>query len=149
MAEPSGSRRIRLRTELPGPPAAVFAALTEPDRLARWWGPHGFSLPEVELALRVGGGYRFAMQPPAGEPFHVQGEFLEVAPPHRLVFTFRYEEPDPDDVETVVTVTLSARGAATRIFVEQEAFATEARRALHEAGWSDSLDRLRTLLAAG
>ena len=47
------------------------------------------------LDLSVGGGYRFTMQPPDGDPFRLSGEFHEIAPPSRLVYTFRWEEPDP------------------------------------------------------
>jgi Activator of Hsp90 ATPase homolog 1-like protein len=67
-------------------------------------GPHGYTTPEIDLDLRVGGGYRFTMQPPDGDRFHLAGEFLKIEPPSRLVYTFRWEEPDPDDRETVVTI---------------------------------------------
>ena len=65
-------------------------------------GAHGFSIPEVQIDLRVGGSYRFTMQPPEGEAFHLSGEFLEVQAPSALRFTFRWDEPVPDDRETVV-----------------------------------------------
>ncbi|HKE52460.1 MAG TPA: SRPBCC domain-containing protein, partial [Actinomycetes bacterium] len=77
--------------------------LTEPVELAKWWGPRGFTTPEIELDLSVGGGYRFGMQPPQGELFHLTGEYFEIDRPSRLVYTFGWEEPTPDDHETVVT----------------------------------------------
>jgi len=86
------------------PRERIFRTLTEHAELARWWGPHGYTTPEIDLDLRVGGGYRFTMQPPDGDRFHLAGEFLESEPPSRLVYTFRWEEPDPDDRETVVTI---------------------------------------------
>jgi uncharacterized protein YndB with AHSA1/START domain len=135
---------LHLEVELSAPPAAVFEALTNPQQLSQWWGPHHFTTPSIELELQVGGRYRFAMQPPEGELFHLQGEFLEIDPPHRLAYTFRWEEPDRDDVDTVVTVALRDRSASTRLTVDQGAFATEPRRALHERGWSESLQRLQT-----
>ena len=52
------------RWRLDAAPARVFTLVTEPDALAEWWGPHGFTTPEAEIDLRVGGGYRFTMQPP-------------------------------------------------------------------------------------
>ena len=76
---------------LPAHCSRVFSALTEPDELATWWGPNGFTAPSVELDVRVGGGYRIAMQPPEGELFHLAGEFLEVVAPARLRYTFRWE----------------------------------------------------------
>ena len=120
---------------------------SEPDLFAQWWGPKGFSIPSAELDVRVGGRYRIAMQPPEGEPFSLSGEFREVERPVRLVYTFRWEPPDPDDRETVVTLTLRALGTSTELTVDQGAFATEARRSLHERGWSETLDRLEQLLS--
>jgi uncharacterized protein YndB with AHSA1/START domain len=86
---------LHLERILPAPRSIVFRAHTEPGLLAKWWGPTGFSAPSVDVDLRVGGGYRIAMQPPHGVLFHLAGEFREVAPPARLVYTFRWEEPDP------------------------------------------------------
>jgi uncharacterized protein YndB with AHSA1/START domain len=144
----SGGLTLRLHRELPAPRAVVFGACVEADDLAQWWGPHGFTTPHIELDLRVGGGYRFGMQPPDGELFHLSGEFREIEPPARLVYTFRWEEPDPDDRETVVTMSLSDRGESTEVVVVQSGFATEARRALHVDGWTDSLDRLQELMSS-
>ena len=127
---------------LDAPPDAVFRALTDPDVLARWWGPRGFTVPAVELDVRVGGRYRIAMQPPDGELFYLCGEFREIDPPLELVYTFEWEDPDPEDRETVVTLSLVAVGDSTQLVVEQGEFATERRRRLHDEGWTDTLDRL-------
>jgi uncharacterized protein YndB with AHSA1/START domain len=124
----------------------VFRLLTEPTELARWWGPRGFTTPRADVDLRVGGGYRFAMQPPDGDTFHLAGEFLEVEPPGRLVYTFRWEEPAPDDRETVVTLRLEALGETTEISLLHGRFATEERLALHREGWRDSFERLQALV---
>lgn len=137
---------LELAWLLAAPREHVFRALSEPATLATWWGPAGFTTPEIELDLEVGGGYRFGMQPPEGELFHLAGEFLEVDRPRRLAYTFRWEEPDPDDRETVVTLTLEDLGAATRLALRQSGFATDARLELHRSGWTDSLVKLRELL---
>jgi uncharacterized protein YndB with AHSA1/START domain len=146
MAQPGG-RRLHLEVELSAPATAVFEALTDPEQLPQWWGPHHFTTPSIDLDLDVGGRYRFAMQPPEGDLFHLQGEFLEVDGPHRLAYTFRWEEPDEDDVETVVTLSIVDLGASTRLVVDQGIFATEPRRQLHERGWGDSLQRLQAWLS--
>jgi uncharacterized protein YndB with AHSA1/START domain len=145
----TGSFELRLRRVVPAPPVRVFAALTRPEDVARWWGPHLFTTPGIELDLRLGGRYRFTMQPPGGDRFHVSGEFLEIDPPAALAFTFRWDEPTPDDRETVVTLTLDVVGEATELSLRQGDFATEERLALHRGGWSDSLDKLSALLQAG
>lgn len=87
------------------------------------------------------------MQPPEGEAFHLRGEFSEVDPPRRLVYTFEWEEPDPDDRETVVALAFLDHREGTRLVVDQGPFATEARRALHEVGWTETIERLGRYLA--
>jgi uncharacterized protein YndB with AHSA1/START domain len=144
---PSGELTLRLERLLPAPPARVFEMHSEPELFAQWWGPKGFSVPSVELDVRVNGRYRVEMQPPEGEAFWLFGEFREVDPPIRLGYTFRWEPPDPDDRETVVTFALRAMGTSTELTLEQGFFATEARRSLHEQGWSEGLDRLEQLLS--
>ena len=128
-------------------PQRVFDAMTDPEQVAEWWGPEGFICPAVSLDPRVGGAYRIAMQPPEGELFHLAGEYLEVDPPARLAYTFRWEPPDPDDRETVARLVLHERDGATEVELTQGTFATEARRELHRAGWTDTLARLASHLA--
>jgi uncharacterized protein YndB with AHSA1/START domain len=86
----SGGLSLHLDKVLPVRPERVFAACVEPKKLAEWWGPAGFTAPSLVLDVRNGGGYRITMQPPDGEPFHLRGEFREVDPPRRLVYTFEW-----------------------------------------------------------
>jgi uncharacterized protein YndB with AHSA1/START domain len=140
---------LELSCLLEAPRQRVFAMLTTPAELTRWWGPRGFTTPKIELDLRVGSGYRFTMQPPDAELFHLSGEFLEIDPPSRLVYTFRWEEPDPDDRETVVQLVLEAVGEVTQVSFSQGEFATEARLSLHRSGWTDGFEKLRELIKSG
>lgn len=140
---------LELTYGLDAPRERIFRALTEPDALATWWGPAGFTTPEIELDLNVGGGYRFGMQPPDAELFHLAGEFLEIDPPSLLVYTFRWEEPDPDDQQTVVRLSLDAIGDVTEVSLTQGDFLTEARLALHRDGWTDSFVKLREFIESG
>jgi uncharacterized protein YndB with AHSA1/START domain len=140
---------LRIRRTLPARCSRVFRALTEPDELAKWWGPNGFTAPSVEIDLRAGGAYRIAMQPPEGELFYLVGEFLDVDSPTRLSYTFRWEDPDPEDQETTVTLSLKDSGDTTELEFWQGEFATERRRALHDEGWTNSLDRLQELMSSG
>jgi uncharacterized protein YndB with AHSA1/START domain len=147
MPTESGGLTLHMNRVLPAPRSAVFSACVDRVELAKWWGPRGFTAPSVELDLRVGGAYRIAMQPPEGDLFYLSGEFRAVDAPTRLVYTFRWEDPDPEDRETVVTVSLRDRGDWTELDLVQEGFATERRRALHDGGWTDSLDRLEQVLS--
>jgi uncharacterized protein YndB with AHSA1/START domain len=125
----------------------VFRAHTDPDVLAKWWGPKGFTAPDIELDLRVGGRYRIAMQPPEGDLFYLSGEFREVDPPFRLAYTFVWEDPDPDDVETVVELSFGNLGESTEVVFTQAPFKTDARRELHRNGWTESLDKLKKVIS--
>jgi uncharacterized protein YndB with AHSA1/START domain len=144
-----GGLRLHMQRVLRAPRSVVFQALTEPQELAKWWGPDGFTIPRVKSDLRPGGGYRIAMQPPEGDLFYLVGEFLEVDPPQRLSYTFRWEDPDPEDRETMVTLSLrDIDDESTELDFTQGGFATERRQALHDEGWAQSFGKLEQLLSS-
>jgi uncharacterized protein YndB with AHSA1/START domain len=137
---------LEMERVLPAIPAVVYAAFTDPQELARWWGPAGFTVPSVSFEARVGERYRIEMQPPEGDPFSLTGEFRQVDPPSRLAYTFVWEEPDPDDVETLAELSFRDLGDSTAAHLSQGPFKTEARRALHRDGWTDCFDSLERLI---
>lgn len=128
------------------PPERAWAAVTDSGMVAKWWGPEGFSVAGLDFPARAGEAYRIEMRPPDGDSFFLVGEFREVDAPARLVFTFVYEDPDPDDIENIVTLDFVDRGGSTEVSLTQAPFRTEARLALHRDGWSDSFDRLERLI---
>ena len=142
----AGGLVLNLECTLDAPPEEVFRMLTESTELVKWWGPQDFTIPAAELSLTEGGRYRFRMAPPDGEPFHLSGEFLEIDPPWRLVYTFLWEEPTPDDRETVVDLSLGSTGEATRLVLSQGPFLTDERLELHRSGWTESFDKLQAVL---
>jgi uncharacterized protein YndB with AHSA1/START domain len=96
------------------PRQLVFEAMTQPDHVKRWWGQlgEGYSVPVCEIDLRVGGKWRFVNRHPGGEAaFH--GEYREITPPSRLVFTEIFEE-FPDSVSLVTSV-FGDEGGKTRL----------------------------------
>ena len=107
MVPPSGELTLEMKRVFPAAPRVVFAAFSDPESLAKWWGPEGFTVPRLEFDPHVGAGYRIEMQPSHGDPFYLAGEFREVDPPALLVFAFVHEAPDPDDVETLVELSFS------------------------------------------
>jgi uncharacterized protein YndB with AHSA1/START domain len=137
---------LRMTCVLPAPRMSVWQSMTDPEQLAGWWGPKGFSSPAVDFAPRVGQRYRITMQPPEGELFHLDGEFREVDPPTHLAYTFRWDPPDPEDRETLVTLSLRDAGDRTEVELTQGEFATPARLELHRGGWTDSFERLEESL---
>jgi uncharacterized protein YndB with AHSA1/START domain len=140
-------RVLEIERVLPAAPEVVFRAFVDPDELARWWGPAGFTIPGLSFPARVGDTYRIEMQPPAGDAFALTGEFQAVDPPIRLVYTFSWEDPDPDDVETLVRLSFRDLGETTEVSLSQGVFKTDARLELHRGGWTDSFDKLERLLS--
>jgi uncharacterized protein YndB with AHSA1/START domain len=65
----------------------VFAALTRPDLLRRWYGARGWHLVECDVDLREGGGWRFVSAGPGGERMTQSGVYRQIRPPDRLVYT--------------------------------------------------------------
>lgn len=148
MAAAASQLTLAMKRVLPAPRSVVYQAFCDPSKLAKWWGPRGFTAPSLEVDPRVGASYRIEMQPPEGHSFYLAGEFREVNPPARLAYTFVWEDPDPDDVETLVVLAFADLGEATQVALTHAPFKTEARCALHRDGWTDSFDRLERLISA-
>jgi uncharacterized protein YndB with AHSA1/START domain len=143
---PDDELTFELERILPADRLRVFGAFTDPDRLAQWWGPLGFTIPAIDFDPRIGRSYRIEMRPPEGDPFALVGEFRSVEPPDALAFTFIWEQPDPDDVDMLAELSFEDRGESTRVTLRQGPFRTEARRELHRDGWSETLDKLEAWL---
>jgi uncharacterized protein YndB with AHSA1/START domain len=138
---------LEITRRLPAAPAEVFRLFGEAGELEKWWGPAGFSVPAIDFDPRVGQGYRIEMQPPEGDSFSLTGEFRAVEPGARLSYTFVWEPPNPDDVETLVELSFRDLGDSTEVVLNQGKFKTEERLALHRDGWGDGFDKIEGLLA--
>lgn len=84
---PAGAAPAIVTTRVfPTMPEKLFGAVSDPVRLARWWGPQGFTNTVQEFDFRAGGAWRITMRAPDGREFPNESRFLEVAPPDRIVF---------------------------------------------------------------
>lgn len=125
---------------LDAPPERVWQAWTAPEALARWWWPERFRTT-YEVDLRVGGAYRFRTADLSDlGVLGISGTFLEIEPPRRLVYTWRWEHDAGQQTE--VTVEFLDRGGSTELRVTHRGFADEQDRENHVRGWNDCLDRL-------
>jgi len=147
VAPQSGELTLEMKRVLPAAPSIVFGAFSDPDELAKWWGPEGFTIPSLEFVPRIGANYRIEMQPSEGDPFYLTGEFRTVDPPARLAYTFVYEDPDSDDVDNLVELSFRGLGESTEVGLTQGPFKTAARRRLHRDGWTDSFEKLNRLIS--
>jgi uncharacterized protein YndB with AHSA1/START domain len=120
------------------PIATVFAALTEPDELVRWWGSEdGYHTTTMQTDMRVGGAWKTSGIGRDGDPFTVGGIYRVVDPPQHLEFTWRHDWGDGDDAtnDTIVRYDLEERDGATTVTVTHTNFATEEDRDDHAKGW--------------
>jgi uncharacterized protein YndB with AHSA1/START domain len=83
--------------EFDAPRDLVFAAFTDPEHLAQWWGPNGFTTTTHAFDFRVGGVWRFTMHGPDGRDYQNRITYDEIVPPERIV----YRHGGGDDVEPV------------------------------------------------
>jgi uncharacterized protein YndB with AHSA1/START domain len=148
------------------PRELVFQAWTEPEHLARWFGPRDSTLPFCKMDVRPGGVLHFCHRFSQADVW-VKGAFDEVVEPSRLVFTLGFVDrkgnpgqhpsfPDwPPDARLVTTVTFAEQEGKTKLTLHQiivaptpsKAFAVERRMA--RQGWTESLERLTELLKSG
>jgi uncharacterized protein YndB with AHSA1/START domain len=126
-------------------PTRLFEAWTRPEHLRAWWGPPPVTCSGAEVDLRVGGRYQIANALPDGRTLVIEGEFVVIEPPHRLVYTWRAGE----DQVSRVTVRFEPRGEATEVIVIHEQIPDDRMRDSHEGGWNGCLDGLERYFAAG
>ena len=145
----SSDRELVLTRIFDAPRSLVFKAWTEPQHLARWWGPRGFSVVSCEMDPRTGGSYRFHMRGPDGNDHWPQGVFREITEPERFVASWCWTDADgkPRQPETVLTVTFDAIGDQTKLTLHQSVFESVTARDAHGEGWGSSLDCLAEYLA--
>jgi uncharacterized protein YndB with AHSA1/START domain len=141
---------LRLSRRFNAPRERVFEAWTSPEVLKEWWraGPD-WETPEAEVDLRPGGAYRLAMRDPgSGQTHTLVGEYREIRPPERLVYTWTWES-NPQEMRgsegSLVTVDFVEDGDATNVEITHTGFASEEIRDLHVHGWEAVLANLAVL----
>jgi uncharacterized protein YndB with AHSA1/START domain len=97
------------------PRDVVWNAFMDPDRIPRWWGPHGTTTEVVEMDVRVGGTWRYISRAPDRDDVVFHGEYLEVEPPERFTWTFLFEVPGVGDQGGPETFTFEDLGGQTRV----------------------------------
>ena len=134
------------------PRRLVFKAWTDPEHLAQWWGPKGFTAPICEMEARTGGALRILMRGPDGAEYPMTGVIREIVEPERLVFTSVAMDGDGKHLlEGVTTVTFAEQGGKTKLTLQTRAvgLVADAARMLEgmDAGWTQSIDRLAAHVA--
>jgi uncharacterized protein YndB with AHSA1/START domain len=143
----SAERELVMRRTFNAARELVFRAWTEPQLLAQWSCPRGFSFTAQSGDLRVGGSFSATMRSPEGTEHRLRGVYREIVPPERLVFTHLWvDERGNPGPETLVTVTLTEHDGRTEMMFHQGIFTSVAAREGHEQGWQGCFERLEELL---
>jgi uncharacterized protein YndB with AHSA1/START domain len=144
-----GDREILMTRVFDAPRALVFKALTTPALLMRWFGPHGWSLVECEIDLRVGGAWRFLSRGPNGRTMGMRGAYREIAPPERLQYTETFDD-FAHAGEALVIVTLVEENGRTTLTNLVRSPSRDVRDAVLKSGMehgaAQTYDRLAALL---
>ncbi len=136
---------LTLKRRFNAPPAKVFAAWTDPEKVSRWMGPGEVKVLKVESDPRVGGRYRWLMQAPSGEQHDVSGVYREVIPDRKLVFTWAWKTTP--ERETLVTVEIKPDGTGSIMTLTHEQFFDEDTRDRHNQGWTGAIEKMEKYLA--
>lgn len=144
--EKSETALVLSRT-FPASPERIYAAWTQPEQMNHWLHPSDQMRSVVTVDLRVGGSYRIEMHAPEGGPFVAVGTYREIVPNEKLMFTWRWENEDIEDTESLVTIALNPVGAeTTEVVLTHEKFANTEERDNHAIGWEGTYAQLETYL---
>jgi uncharacterized protein YndB with AHSA1/START domain len=148
-AEDTTQRELVLTRVIDAPRRLVFKAWTEPEQVARWWGPQDFTTTFCDMDIRPGGKFRFCMRSPSGTNHWKRGVYREIVAPERIVFTFAWEDAAGElGHELLTTVTFAEYGAKTKLSLHQEVFETVTSCDGHRRGWTSCLERFAEYMTA-
>jgi uncharacterized protein YndB with AHSA1/START domain len=141
-------RTLTITRTLDAPRALAFKVWSQPEHLARWWGPRGYTLPRCEMDFRPGGAFYLVMRSPEGTDHRLRGTYREIAPPERIACTWAWEDDEGKlGHETMLTVSFSEAGDKTRLTLHQAVFESLEARDAHNDGWTTCLERLAAYVA--
>lgn len=137
---------VRLHRVIAAPPEKIYRAFLQPDALARWLPPDGFTGKVHALDARVGGGHRMSFTNfTTGKTHDFGGEYLELRPDERLRYTDRFDDAGlPGEMQ--VTVDLKAVSVGTEITIVQEGVPDAIPLEACYLGWQESLRNLARLV---
>lgn len=137
---------LRLHRVIAAKPEKVYRAFLEADAIASWLPPFGFICTVHELDAKVGGKHRMSFRNfTTGGSHSFGGEYLELIPGEKLVYTDRFDDPNlPGEMK--ITVTLKAVSVGTEITIVQEGVPDIIPVGACYLGWQDSLRKLTMLV---
>jgi uncharacterized protein YndB with AHSA1/START domain len=143
--------QILITREFDAPRHLVYKAWTTPELVARWWTARRGSAKKMEIDLRVGGRWRYAMETPDGQEVAFHGEYREIVPNERVVSTEVYEGAPvpPEELEasaTLNTITFAEEDGRTQVTMLIQCPSPEVRGAIIASGMEEGLQDALDLL---
>lgn len=135
---------VTIVRRIKAPPARVWAAITQPELMMKWWGPDAGPTLDVVADVRPGGRFSVLFRLLNGEEHNPTGIYQEVIPEKTLVFT--WDLPGTSERKSLVTFQLGPIEGGTLLTLTHEHLPDEAARSSHEQGWSGLLDKLPVFL---
>jgi uncharacterized protein YndB with AHSA1/START domain len=137
---------VKLHRVIAAPPERVYRAFIDPDAMAKWLPPHGFTGRVLEMNAKVGGIYRMQFTNLSNGQVHAfGGKYLELVPNERIVNTDVFDDPNLKG-EMRTTVTFKAVSVGTEMHVEQSGIPAAIPVEGCYLGWQDSLQLLTLLV---
>ncbi|MCZ8292657.1 MAG: SRPBCC family protein [Hylemonella sp.] len=139
---------VRIHRVLRAPAERVYRAFLDPDAMAKWLPPHGFTGKVHQMDARVGGSFRMSFTNFGnGQSHSFGGKYLELVPGERIVHTDSFDDPNLPG-EMSVTVTFKAVFCGTELNVVQEGIPAVIPAEACYLGWQESLVLLGQLVEA-
>lgn len=142
------SHTIRLHRVLRAPPERTYRAFLDPDAMAKWLPPHGFTGKVHTLDARVGGQYRMSFSNlSTGQAHTFGGTYVELVPHERIRYTDRFDDPNlPGEIQ--VTISFKRVSCGTELSITQEGVPAVIPAEMCYLGWQESLSLLALLVEA-
>jgi uncharacterized protein YndB with AHSA1/START domain len=140
------STTVRLHRVLRAPPERVYRAFLDPDAMAKWLPPHGYTGKVHHMDARVGGSHRMSFTNfSTGNSHAFGGRYVELTPHERIRYTDQFDDPAmPGEMQ--VTITLAAVACGTELTITQEGIPPAIPLEFCYLGWQESLSLLAHLV---
>jgi len=137
---------VRLHRVLRASPERVYRAFLDPDAMAKWVAPNGFTGKVHHLDARVGGSYRMSFTNfSTGKSHSFGGEYVELTPHTQIRYTDQFEDPNlPGEIR--VTIALRQVSCGTELTITQEGLPSAIPVEFCYLGWQESLSLLARLV---
>ncbi|PYL67454.1 MAG: SRPBCC domain-containing protein [Verrucomicrobia bacterium] len=146
MAE-AGKFSLEIRRFIKARRDRVYAAWTDPEQLKKWFGPENVKTRDLIADVREGGQFRWDCTDAEGKEVTISGEYRELQPGKKIVFTWKHEANEDWKNHSLVTVEFLDREGGTEVRLTHENLPTEASRDDHEQGWHSVVGKLEQFLS--